>query len=225
MRNLFVLAVTAAIACTAVWASQGPLPGDVALTLALQGISGSNPDWAEWLTGTAKAPLLWGTLAVAAALAFRVSGLRAALAVPIAYGLAFAADKALRAVIFAPRPDPALVAVADPAASSGLPSTFGLVYGAMFGVALLAPVRSSQGAAIRIIAVLLLVAGACARILPGGHWPSQMAASIALGLLLASAARAIVRSRKEPDGGDTTGSDRSPAARPDACAQAEADAP
>jgi membrane-associated phospholipid phosphatase len=168
---------------------QGPLPGDVELTRGLQALLGAGPDWAMWLTETAKAPLLWGTLALAAVLAWRGAAWRGALAVPLAYAGAFAADKALRAVLFVPRPDPDLVAVAAPSGSSGMPSTFGLVYGALFGVALLA--RGDMPG--RLIAGALLIAGIIARIVPGGHWPSQMLASTALGLLLAWAALAVTR--------------------------------
>ena len=167
------------------------MPGDAAVTQALQAMLGARPGWAGGLTDTAKAPLVWGTLAVAAALAWQAAGWRGAVAAALAYAFAFATDRGLRAVLFVPRPDPALVAVADPAASSGLPSTFGLVYGAMFGAALLArgPARRARPA--RILAAVLLIAGASARIVLGGHWGSQMIASVSLGLLLALAALAV----------------------------------
>jgi membrane-associated phospholipid phosphatase len=58
----------------------------------------------------------------------------------------------------------------------------------MFGVALLA--RGDRRG--RVIAGALLAAGLCARIVLGGHWPSQMLASAALGLLLALAAMAVI---------------------------------
>lgn len=193
MRFAVLLAVLAAVVGAANAVLQGPLPGDVAITLALQSALGQAPAWAGWLTDTAKAPLLWGTLAVAAALAWRGSGWRGALAVPLAYAFAFAADLALRAVLFVPRPDPGWVAVAAPAASSGLPSTFGLVYGALFGAALLGPRAARRARPARLAAAGLLFAGATARIVLGGHWPSQMLASVAFGLLLAIAAGAVIR--------------------------------
>lgn len=121
MRTPAFLALLALVAGAAGAAFQGPVPGDAALTLSLQTLVGTGGHWAAWLTASAKAPLLWGTLALAAAMAWRVAGLRAAVAVPLAYGIAFVADKALRAVLFVPRPDPQVVAVAEPSASSGLP--------------------------------------------------------------------------------------------------------
>lgn len=192
MRIAILLVVIAAVTGGASALLQGPLPGDVAVTLALQETLGARPFWAGWLTDTAKAPLLWATLVVAGILAYQVARVRGALAVPIAYAFAFAADKGLRAVLFVPRPDAALVVVADPAASSGLPSTFGLVYGAMFGVALLASGPAHRARAARIFAGVLLIAGAAARIALGGHWSSQMLASAALGMLASQAALAIM---------------------------------
>lgn len=191
MRTAALLAVIAAATGAAGAVLQGPLPGDAGLTLALQAVLGTGGGWAGLLTATGKAPLVWGTLALGAALAWQVAGWRGGLAVPTAYAFAFAADKAARAVLFVPRPDPALVAVADHAASSGLPSTFGLAYGAIFGTALLAR-GSARGANLaRFIAALILIAGATARITAGGHWSSQMLASTACGLLLSLAALEI----------------------------------
>ena len=189
MRAPSLLAIVALAIGGASAIMQGPLPGDVALTRGLQALLGASSGWAVWLTGTAKAPLLWGTLALAGALAWRGDAWRGALAVPLAYAFAFAADKALRAVLFVPRPDPDLVAVAAPSGSSGLPSTFGLVYGALFGVALLARGDVSG----RLIAGALLIGGIAARIVMAGHWPSQMLASAALGLFLAWAALDVTR--------------------------------
>jgi len=89
--------------------------------------------------------------------------------------------------VFAPKPAAELVAVAAPSASSGLPSTFGLVYAGLFGAALLASGRGGASAAAgAALAGLLVVAGSGARIVLGGHWTSQLAASLLLGLALAA---------------------------------------
>jgi membrane-associated phospholipid phosphatase len=193
MKKAALFVLLALVLGLALIVMQGPLPGDAAITIALQQAFGAELGWALWLTGSAKAPLLWGTLALASALAWMGSGYRLVLAVPLAYGLAFIADKALRAVIFVPRPAEALVAVAEPAASSGLPSTFGLVYAAMFGVALLAPATLHRARLARLAATGLLVIGCGARVVLGAHWPSQMAASAMLGLALAWVALWLVR--------------------------------
>lgn len=192
MRQALILAATALVIGAASWAVQGPLPGDLAITQALQSALGAAPPWALALTKSAVLPLAGATLAVAAVLAWWQRGLRGALAVGIAYGLALASDKALRAALFVARPDPALVAVAEPSLSSGLPSTFGLIYGALFGVALLAkphPHRKAWPA--RAIAASAIFIGSMARTALGGHWASQMVASLAAGLLVALAAMAL----------------------------------
>jgi membrane-associated phospholipid phosphatase len=170
-------------------AAQGPLPGDVAVTRALQSALGPAPAWADALTATAKAPALFVTLALATALAWLRGGFRAAAAPALALALAKLAELALRALVFAPKPTAELVAVASPSASSGLPSTFGLVYAGLFGAALLASGRKGASAvAAAVGSGLLVAAGGCARIVLGGHWTSQLLASLLVGLALAALA-------------------------------------
>lgn len=186
---LVVLALAVGGACLAV---QGPVPGDVEVTRILQSLFGNAPRWAEWLTDTAKSPMVIATMGVGAGLAWLAAGWRSALAVPLAFGLAWLIDKGLRAVIFAPRPSADLVAVASASSSSGLPSTFGLVYGSIFGVAVFAAATGSSAIVLRALALALTFAGAAARVVLGGHWTSQMIASVLLGLLAAVAASAVV---------------------------------
>lgn len=193
MRFALPLVGVAAVTGGAGLLLQGPLPGDVALTQGLQSALGAAPFWAHWLTATAKPLLLPVTVMVAAGFAWVAAGWRGAVGAPIAWGLAFALDKLLRAIVFMPRPDPQLVAVAEASASSGLPSTFGLIYGALFGLALLARGGGTRGRPVRLMALALLIAGMAGRIVLGGHWPSQMLASAALGLLCAAAALAVTR--------------------------------
>lgn len=184
---LSVLALGAA--CLAV---PGPLPGDVGATLALQSAFGASPEWAAWLTDTAKPPLVAVVVIAGAGLAWLMAGWRAALAVPVAFGFGWLIDKVLRAVIFAPRPTPDLVAVATNSSSSGLPSSFGLVYGSVFGAVLFAAASGKMALALRGVAVALLIAGAAARMVLGGHWFSQMLVSTLLGLLAAMSAIALL---------------------------------
>lgn len=82
-----------------------------------------------------------------------------------------------------PRPDPALVDVAKASASSGLPSTFAIFYGAAAAALVLASAgrRGWEAQIVRWTAVALLVAGCVGRVAAGGHWTSQVVASAALG--------------------------------------------
>ncbi|ESZ86443.1 MAG: hypothetical protein Q27BB25_14245 [Blastomonas sp. CACIA14H2] len=186
---LTLLALALGVAC---FSAQGPLPGDVDVTVALQSAFGPAPAWAEWLTETAKPPLVVVTLIAGAGLAWVGAGWRSALAVAVAFGLSWLIDKALRALIFVPRPSADVVEVASTSASSGLPSTSGLVFGSIFGVVLMARPKSRNPAPLQIIAVVLITLGAAARVVLGGHWPSQMLASILLGLATAAAAQTAI---------------------------------
>ncbi|CAG0997721.1 hypothetical protein BURK2_02786 [Burkholderiales bacterium] len=194
VRRIAVLSFAFAFAVgAACLAAAGPVPGDVALVRALQGILGPAPGFAEAVTATAKPPWLFATLALAMVLAGRGGGWRRAIATLVALAAAHGADSALRALIHAPRPMPDLVAVAAPSASSGLPSTFGLVYGALFGSVVLASIGRPPGSMpLAAVSIVLLAIGAVSRTVLGGHWPSQMLASLLLGFAIACAARLVV---------------------------------
>lgn len=173
---------------------QGPLPGDVLVTRALQSIFGNAPSWALFLTNTAKIPVLWGTLGVATLLAFVYGGWRSAITPAPALILAQMLDALLRGLLIAPRPTTDLVTVATPSMSSGLPSTFGLVYGALFGVAVcLTPNRNIWTVTASVFALFLIFAGVSARIVLGGHWSSQIVASLIIGLALAAIIQLIIK--------------------------------
>lgn len=180
------------VAC--LW-SQGPLPGDLAVTRALQAGLGATPNWAEFVTATAKSPRVWLTLLLAAALAFLCGGWRGAAVPALAFAGVKILDALLRALAYAPKPSAELVSVASSSASSGFPSTFGLVYGALFG-AVLFTTEGRRDVRIFAIAasVALLIVGASARIVLGGHWASQMLASVLLAFSLVLALHAGVRS-------------------------------
>ncbi len=162
---------------------QGPLPGDVPLTTWLQAVSGPRPAWAMGLSNTAKMPAVLGVLALACGMAWAQHGRAAVLLPAVAYLGAQGVNLILRALIFVPRPDATLVEVATASADSGLPSTFALVYAAVFGV-MLANVERHKPAhlALAALAAGSIVAGCLARIVLGGHWPSQLAASALLTL-------------------------------------------
>ncbi len=186
--------------------AQGPLPGDVGVTRLLQAVFGEAPGWARVLTLSAHAPALWATLLFAIGLAFVRGGRRAALLPPLALIVVQLLDGALRALIFAPRPDAWLVKVASASAGSGLPSTFALVYGALFGSVLFARVRPGGRAPMRdrlvgALAAGMIVLGGGARVVLGGHWASQVLTSFALALsavlALEAALEAVALRRRE----------------------------
>ena len=187
-RFALVLVVLVLIPGAASMFAQGPLPGDIAATLALQSVLGEAPAWAVSMTNMAKAPWLWASTAAALAIAGWAGGMLRAFSPLIAYALAWGADQLLRYLIFVPRPDAAWVSVASASSSSGLPSTFGLVFGALFGAAFWIAGGGARKKTALALSLVLLTAGAAARIVLGGHWFSQMLPSFALGILLAGLA-------------------------------------
>ena len=173
---LLVASVGLGAACLS---AQGPLPGDVPITRLLQTTLGDAPAWAKWVTSTAKFPGVWYTLAVTTVLAFVRAGIWAVPMPGLALLLTHLADNFFRASFYAPKPIPDLVAVASNSSASGLPSTFALVYASLFGAVLLA--RGVRGILSTVIAVLCagcIVVGGSARVILGGHWTSQIIASL-----------------------------------------------
>jgi len=186
--RLILLVLLVLVPGAASIATQGGVPGDVAVTRALQTLLGEAPGWALPVTHLAKAPWLWASMCVAIVLAWLAGGILRAPAPVLAYGFAWGADQILRSLIFVPRPDDALVTLASASSSSGLPSTFGLVFGALFGAALWIAGSGVRHQAILALSLLFMAVGAAARIVLGGHWLSQMVPSLALGVLLAGLA-------------------------------------
>lgn len=174
---------------------QGPLPLDLAITRQLQALIPAQSAWIEWLSSTAGWPLIVVSGLVTAVFAASLAGLRGAAGALIGIVLAMAAERGLRMLIFVPRPDPALVDGAKASASSGLPSTFAIFYGAAAAALVLASSgkRGPEAQIVRWGAVALLVAGCVGRVAAGGHWTSQVIASAALGALASFAAMYLVR--------------------------------
>jgi len=190
------LTVSAAVGGASLIA-QGPLPADVWVTRLLQTLFGDHVGWARYLTASAHVPGLWPTLFVATSLAAVRGGRRAALLPSLALIVVLLVDRGLRALVFAPRPDAALVEVASVSAGSGLPSTFALVYGALFGGVLFARARTggrrrAWDAPAFAIAVGAILSGGAARIALGGHWASQIVASLALASAIVLALRVAI---------------------------------
>lgn len=169
------------------WVMQGPVPGDALLTRSLQALFGHQPGWANIITKSATEPWMWAMTLAVAILLHILHGARMALAAPISFALAIAADGLLRFYLHSPRPLAALVAVAKPSPSSGLPSTYGLVTGATIGLLAIVALADRRGVvrAIGWIAIGWMVAGWAARVTMGGHWTSQLLASYALSAIMA----------------------------------------
>ncbi len=171
-------------------AFQGPLPGDVAVTKLLQSMFGPEPVWANPITQSAKHPFVWAMLLLGCVLAWVRAGWRGPASVLIVFLLVKGLDFVLRAAIHTPKPIADFVAVASPSDSSGFPSTFGLVYGAIFGCVIFATPKSGwPSTATMVLSIAMIVIGAISRIVLGGHWTSQMMASLSLAIAFVFAFR------------------------------------
>jgi len=93
---------------------------------------------------------IWLTLAIGTGMALNRNGWSGAGAISVIFICALSIDKVLCALIYVPRPTPDLVSVASLSTSSGFPSTFALVYGAIFGAILFVP------AGLSVLSLMLL---------------------------------------------------------------------
>lgn len=148
MRTLAIALVFVALIAggASLW-TQGPAPVDLAITRLLQQFVAADAPWIVWLSQTAGWPGIVVTALVAAVFAASLAGLRGAAAALGGMILAMVTERALRLIIWVPRPSAELVDVAKASASSGLPSTFAIFYGAACGaLILLAPRRRGREA-------------------------------------------------------------------------------
>jgi undecaprenyl-diphosphatase len=185
-RILWLSALAVAITMLAFAASRMPyFPTDVAIARAVQAHVPISVRAATWITATADKPGWIVLLVLTAAVAWLIGGWRAALlALPIFLGL-FLFGIWLSPRVAQPRPSPALITVIGSPKSYAFPSIFGLVYAATFGYVGLIAARRSRGASsivIPTIAAAALILGACARLVLGAHWPSDIWVAYLMGL-------------------------------------------
>jgi membrane-associated phospholipid phosphatase len=123
---------------------------------------------------------------LACALAFVKGGRSAAMLPGVGYPAALLIDLGLRSLVHVPRPGADMVAIAKLADGSGLPSTFALVVGCVLGVVVTVQGHGTPvGKAITWSATALIVTGCGARLVLGGHWLSQIVASLLLAFAFA----------------------------------------
>ena len=185
-RLLALVALAIAIALLSSAAARMPyFPGDVALAKSIQSLIPMRVPLAQWITATALAPWCFVLLALSVLTAWWISGWRAALvAVAVFFGL-WLFGIWLSPLVAQPRPSPALIHVFGHPQGFAFPSIFGLLYAATFGhVALLAHarLRGSLAIALAVVSLLILLISACARIVLGAHWLSDLWVAFLIGL-------------------------------------------
>lgn len=170
---------------------QGPVPGDVEFTIAVQILFNGQMSWAQLITTLAKLPDVILPLVFMGLYMWKMEQKKGVMTLGLSFLTIKGVDFLLRAVINVPRPDNQLVYVATESSSSGLPSSFALVWGVLMACLFL-PVYRQNGIA-RVISlsgvVVFLIVGLISRVAPGAHWPSQMIASFCLAFLVTAVIR------------------------------------
>jgi undecaprenyl-diphosphatase len=160
------------------------LPGDVPLAHAIQAAS-PGTGWVAPAVATASAPLKYGLMAIALLGAWRLAGPRAVLVVAAAIALEQVGGEASKALFGRPRPSRDLVAVMGNPSGFSFPSTFMTLYSVTIGALVVLAWRNRPGplrAGVLVAGGLVLVFAACARIVPGAHWPSDTIGTVAMCL-------------------------------------------
>ncbi len=160
------------------------VPGDPAVARAVQRLS-PGTGWVAPAVSTASAPLKYGLMAIAVLGAWRLAGARAALVVVAALLLEQTLAESSKALFGRPRPARDLVAVMGNPTGLSFPSTFMTLYSVTIGALVVLAWRlrpSGLRTGVLVAGTLVLVVAACARIVPGAHWPSDTVGTIAICL-------------------------------------------
>jgi membrane-associated phospholipid phosphatase len=187
IRILVLGAIALVAVLVVVEASRLPyFPTDVAGARAIQSFFPIPIVAAKWMMATANVPWCFSLFGLSAVIAWMIGGWRAALmAVPIFFGL-WLFGIWLSPHVAQPRPSPDLITVVGHLKGYAFPSIFGLVYAATFGyVGILAAarLRGAMRVVIPVTVVVILIFGACARIVLGAHWPSDLWGAYLMGFL------------------------------------------
>ncbi len=183
-RSLLVVAALVTLVAGVQARALAYVPGDVAVARAVQALS-PGTGWVGPVLTTASAPPKFLLMAIAVLAAWRLAGVRAALVVVAAIALEQIFGESSKLLFVRPRPSGQLVAVMGAPSGFSFPSTFMTLYSVTAGaVGVLAwrlragPLRTGVLAATGA----LLVVAACARIVPGAHWPSDALGTYAICL-------------------------------------------
>ena len=183
-RALVVIAVLVTLVAGLQARALPYVPGDVAVARAVQALS-PGTGWVAPVLTTARAPLKFLLMAIAVLGAWRLAGVRAALVVIVAIALEQTFGESSKLLFLRPRPSGQLVAVMGAPSGFSFPSTFMTLYAVTagaFGVLAWRLRASPLRTGVLVASGALLVVAACARIVPGAHWPSDALGTYAICL-------------------------------------------
>jgi membrane-associated phospholipid phosphatase len=189
LKEKIWIALLAVSVILVIWAGYAShFPGDVSIALFVQGITSPAPEWAKWITTTAKFPWNFVILCITVLLSWRLAGWRAALLALACFAGMWVVGKGLGPLVARLRPSPDLIHVAKKLSGYSFPSGFALTYASTIGfLAVLFGQQTSgflRAAAIAVCSALLAI-GWAARVALGAHWPSDVLLSYLIGLLWA----------------------------------------
>lgn len=194
--RVWLVAAVAVLILLAIAAQLGTFPLDLPVARTVQRLNPFGYSWAKRLTDTAKPPVAYGLVLVASLVGWRLAGIRATLLAPAAYAVVLGLDRMLKPWIARPRPSSALIDVVGASSGFGCPSTFGLIYAATVGAIAWLVFCRLQGRARWLVVgtcSIVLIAGGAARVVLGGHWPSDLLLSYLLGgIVVSGLARVLV---------------------------------
>ncbi len=212
-RLIFIMAIGAALcAVLTLAAARSPyFPGDVAIARAVQAALPGPAGWAQWITSTAAIPDCFVLLALTILAAWLISGWRAALLAPAIFFGLLGLGLSLSPLVAQPRPSPALVNVVGHPRGHAFPSISGLIYVATIGyVGVLAAIhlRGILRALVPALATAALIACACARVVLGAHWPSDLWSAYLIGLVCIGFLVLLFRTKLADDAAEREAAER-----------------
>ncbi|BCS35431.1 hypothetical protein TBR22_A46580 [Luteitalea sp. TBR-22] len=139
--------------------------------------------FAAWLTSLAAKPVVYGVLGTGLLLATWRGRLKGLVTTAVLMLIWWYGGEPLKEVVHRARPTAEFVEVVRPASGFSFPSTFATTWFSAWMPLAIYAFRTRQrdaGLAISIVAWLLVLLGAWARIRMGAHWPSDLLMTIAL---------------------------------------------